>query len=722
MKRFLIGLCALLCLLSLAACGQKAAPEPEAEARSYILTNYVALPESVTGISSCALDGDRLLLCCREEADPENPAVYAAAIGTDGSGFRKLPLRLGRDEIPLALTPDRQGGLWVLCAAPQGEDSAHYALRRFNGQDRQLAEISLDGWLEEQGIRSPIRSPYPLYEEYSLETDGEGRLCVGLREVKTFCFLFDKNGNYQYSLQGEGNPKNFITTGDGRLAVCSTENYEESYALRLLDTRKRSLGEGLDLGPISKVFPGDSEGDFYLYDGSVFSRCSLENGPEETLFNWSNLGLASGDAYVCPLSEGRFAVIAGSFSQTQLLRYEFCVVEPGEDSRTVLSMLSLEPENDILEAVAQFNKSNEGYRVELDSFSTAYRSASEEDRAQALERLNMDLIAGKVPDIIDLNGLPAEAYSRRGILEDLDPWLDRDPAIDRDDYFTNVFDALRVDGRLSYVTSSLSVCTVLAAPDTAPQPGWTVDDYLAMRESGELKEKDETWMDPGWYLSNIAALDSRFVDWESGQCFYDGADFARFLEAYRALLSALLSAGDAEEENAGPFNCLCVPLSSFYDVAEFNANLGGQARDVGYPSVFGEPERLMRPVNLIGFSSACEHKEGAWAFVRSFLEPGMQESGWFFPCLKSSFEKLANQAALGNSMWAGGMFTGELSQADIALAREILSSVDRCPGTDEELLGIIQEQYIPYLSGAKTLEETAAAIQSRATMYVGERY
>ena len=33
LKRFLIALCALLCLLSLAACGQKAAPEPEAEAR-----------------------------------------------------------------------------------------------------------------------------------------------------------------------------------------------------------------------------------------------------------------------------------------------------------------------------------------------------------------------------------------------------------------------------------------------------------------------------------------------------------------------------------------------------------------------------------------------------------------------------------------------------------------------------------------------------------------
>lgn len=41
----------------------------------------------------------------------------------------------------------------------------------------------------------------------------------------------------------------------------------------------------------------------------------------------------------------------------------------------------------------------------------------------------MELISGKVPDIVDLNHMPVKAYYSKGDLENLDPYLKDDPDI-----------------------------------------------------------------------------------------------------------------------------------------------------------------------------------------------------------------------------------------------------------------------------------------------------
>lgn len=728
-KKFFSCLLTLL-LLSLAACRSGGAgdtsavtgePKPE---RSYILTNYAPLPDSVTGISCCVLDGDRLLLCCREETDGEHPAFYAAALQTDGGGFARLSLALEEGDIPYALLPDGQGGLWCLIQTPVGEDGASYTLRRFDDAGTETARTELDELLAEQGALFPA-GYIPLYRELCLAAGEDGQMCLASRGgAMTTCLLFDREGQFLSALRDKGNPKTLITTGDGGLAVCSTLDGDATYSVLPLDLPSSSLKEGENLGGVSMVYSGGEGADYYLYDSSALYRCSLENGPEEKLFDWSVLGLSSGDAYVCPLSGGRFAVVAGAFSQTQLLSYEFCVVEPGEDTRTALTMLSLQPEDSILEAVALFNKSNPQYRVELESWFSRLESPSDEDWENAVTRLNTLLTTGEAPDLLDLNHMPADVYLRRGVLEDLFPWLEQDPEISMEDYFSNVFTALSIDGKLPYVTSDVSLFTVLADRDTVgDRRGWTLDEFLAGMDSGSIVPETASIYNPSWFLLHFDAVSSRFIDWETGKCQYDNGEFARFLEQGRSLLAGLGQAADAIEAGDVQPNCLCVSLFSVFDTAEYNALCGGRAVPIGYPSLAGGPAHFLEPGNKIGFSAACEHKEGAWAFVRSFLEPAMQESGLRFPYRKSSFEKLAEAAAEGHSIWASGMYRGDITQEDIGLAREVLSGAVYCCNSDQALLNTIEEQNNRYLFDSDTTaQEAAAAVQSKATMYVGEHF
>lgn len=164
-----------------------------------------------------------------------------------------------------------------------------------------------------------------------------------------------------------------------------------------------------------------------------------------------------------------------------------------------------------------------------------------------------------------------------------------------------------------------------------------------------------------------------------------------------------------------------VPLVSTLFVAQNNARLAGNANPIGFPNASGGVMHIMDTANKIGFSSKCEHKDGAWAFVRSFLEPRMQESGIFFPFLKSSFEKVTAASVKGNTIWSGGMYNGEIREEDIELTREILGSTNYCGNSDQDLVKLIVQIADSYFNGDKTAQQVSMEIQQRAKVYIGEQ-
>ena len=130
---------------------------------------------------------------------------------------------------------------------------------------------------------------------------------------------------------------------------------------------------------------------------------------------------------------------------------------------------------------------------------------------------------------------------------------------------------------------------------------------------------------------------------------------------------------------------------------------------------------ILATENRIGFSATCQHKDGAWAFARSFLEPRMQESGISFPYLKSSFEKITQAAVAGNTIWRGGMYNGPITDRDVELTREILSGANYCLNSDRGLSDLIVEMASEYFSGQKSAQEVCRDLQQRATLYLAEQ-
>lgn len=708
MKKFILYLLIVSVLFSLTACGKTV--NLELEESGYILTSYMALPDTITNISGSFLQEGKIFLCCWEETDEENSVYYIATLNTDGNGFEKMPSELDSADIPLDIAPDGQGGFWCIYMSPYKDEAADYNLCHYDRSGNRVAEVPLNSLMEEaDALRYAGRMLF-------LNADDKGNLCVTVKNARTYCFLFNSEGKFLFSLKDSGNPMNAITTATGQMAVCSSKDGGMTFSLLPIDMDKYDWDESIELGAVDTVFDGAGDISCFLYDANKLYACNLKARTNDEIFTWSNLGLSNGDAHIFPLSDGRFAVVAGSFSQTQLLSYEFCIVEPGKDERTVLNMLSLNPDESIREAVALFNKSNREFRVNLTSYSSLYPGTSASDWDNAVMKLNTELISGKIPDLIDLNGLPADAYSRQGLLEDLYPYLLGDPAINIDNYYSNIFDAISIDGKLPYVTSSVRIFTMFADTNAVGEKrGWTVNEFAELKKDGKIIVEG---LEPSRFLQMLVTANTQFVDWENGECSFDSGEFVSLLELCKSMADSEDSSQFVSDDSQA--NCIYAPLFSTLFVAQNNARFAGNANPIGFPNASGEVMHIMDTANKIGFSATCEHKDGAWAFVRSFLEPQLQESGIYFPFLKSSFEKISAASVKGNTIWRGGMYNGEIREEDIELAREILGSTNFCGNSDQGLVSLILEMAEDYFNGSRTAHEVSMDLQQRAKLYIGD--
>lgn len=99
-----------------------------------------------------------------------------------------------------------------------------------------------------------------------------------------------------------------------------------------------------------------------------------------------------------------------------------------------------------------------------------------------MNKLNTDIVSGNVPDILVLNSqLPVNSYVAKGLFEDLYPFIDKDPDLERADYLPNILEAFSVDGKLYQLVPSFGIQTAVAkTSDVGPEPGWTLQDLKAL--------------------------------------------------------------------------------------------------------------------------------------------------------------------------------------------------------------------------------------------------
>lgn len=693
----IVGLAILLFCLT--ACGKQ--NDTEESTTSYV-ASFFGIPDEVTGISRMLIKDDTAYMCCSEESG----ISYLASISMDDGNFQKQPMEMEESAVLLDFAFDMAGNIWTVCMAQANS----YCLKRYDESGREIQSVDLMGMLEPSDISGAARCLF-------LSIDAEGNICVAEKSGSTSAYLFDSSGQFLFSLHHEGNLLSTITTAEGQIGVCTSSADRLNYELLTVDMKGRDWSKNkVYLGATIGLYGGASSS-FYRYDSSSLFGYPVGSGEGKHIFNWSDVGLSASEVHLGELSDGRLVILAASPDQTETFSYEMAVLSQGMDERTVLSMVSLSASPGVVQAVSDFNKTNSQYRVELTEYFPYEQNVSDEEWNNAVLNLNIRIISGNMPDILDMSSLPVQVYHNKGMLENLYSYMENDPAIQMDDYFENVFKAISINGKLPYITDGVGISTMLANAELInDRTGWTLQklkDVLNAYGANSISN-----LTASFFLKVMLQADDHLVDWDAGKCFFNSPEFVKLLEFAREIQNSSQNSFGADLSSS-PVAAYQAVLN-VYHITQYRDYYHGNLELPGLPGSNGGYHALM-PEIKIGISSASQKKEGAWEFVRTFLSEEHQKSCIMLPIHKGAFETVMQAALEGKSAWKWLYENGNAITEDVELTKMLLNSAEYVVSGNQTLENIVLEEAQDYFSGAGSAQEAAEKIQKRVSLYINEQ-
>ena len=671
----------------------------EVENQSYI-ASFFDIPETVTDVSRLQVYNNKAYLCCSET----DTASFLAAIDIDSREFQKLPLDGDSSINILDFGIDLSGNIWAACSS---RDEG-YSLRKLDISGAALNYVDLSSIIDATVV-SAVGS------EVFLSIDSSGNICVAIKYINTYAYLFDSNGQFLFDLYYDGNLLTTITTAEGKIGVCTTAQDRMNYNLLTVDMDKKKWSdEVVFLGTVAGLYGGNSDS-FYLFDSS--SLYGYSSGTEERrhIFNWTDIGLNVAGTQLCELPDGKFFILSAKSNQTSELSYELTILSEGSNDRIVLSMISLSAEPSIIQAISDFNKNNTKYMIELTEYFPYEENVSDEDWDDAILNLNTQIIAGNIPDILDMKDLPVAIYHNKGLLENLYTYIENDSEININDYYGNVFDAISIDGKLPFITNGVGIDTMTIDKSIISSNGWSLSDLKSfLNDYGASSIYN---LNGEFFLKVMLMTSDRFVDWAKGECYFDSPEFIELLE-----LAAMIQENIGNNFGAAidaSFIASYETVLNVYQVAQHRNIYQGNLNFIGLPNDSGEYHAI-KPEVKIGISSASGNKGVAWAFVRTFLTKEHQTSCLLLPIHKDVFDTTMQAAIEGKSTWAQSYWDIKVTQEDVKIIESLLSNAAHAVNDNQPLEEIVLDEAFEYFSGIRTVQDVASNIQSRASIYINE--
>ena len=784
MKKSTEYLALLLCLglvFSLAGCASAPEPAPEPAATEAPLPiSYMARFEELAGdmqqyLGSRASTDEGYYSVGYSVSDADMGGEYSTAIYyvnlSEGSvrqldeykpveipeDIRTLPSFYATNEI-LGLVENEKGGLISV-------ESVYMSWYAGAGQRRDEYGTAFDDYLRKIYIRTLDENGKELSCNELMLGEGENIYADELVLSSSGDLLVTEQKQLRaYSLKGEergrlefgGYVRSVLKSDEGALAVlCYTE--DDSQLLHFVDAEKMEIERTVSVPGDTMYFSlGSGELDAGYSWGTSFYCFDFESGESTELFNWLSCGI--NPTTISDVRIGADGVVRCIFNESdpegESYRNYAAYIYPQNEipAKKTLTLGSAAPDYRLVENIVLFNRSDAPCCIKLEDYSLRFDFQTEGQKGRAM----IELLSGNMPDILDLGGFNHHLLHRKGYLEDLNEYLEKDDELSRDSFFANVLSAYECEGELCAIGSSFSVDTVLgSAQRHGANPGWSYKDYyeaLALMPAG--CEPFEVYITSEDILRTGLAMElNNYVNWSELTADFENENFIALLEFAGSFPDYFnwdtYDWSDADiVENRLLQDRQMLLRTSLFSIEEIFYNsiyFGGDLSYIGYPTWDGSAGNVLDVWGGLAISRSCTDKDSAWSFVRSFLTNEAQQSQWAFPTNINAFEASLEKAMSpdylqdeegelivdeeGNSteLPQGHMGTvlgvrsfRSLTEAQAEQLREVLTGSEKIKCTNTELADVVVNASRLYFEAQRGAEATAAIVEQAVENYLSQ--
>lgn len=710
--------------LCLTGCGERE-PEPIAERVEYAYASEpIGLPEGCAPSMLLAADGGAAVIC---EGENDKTAFFVGAEGIESE------LTLGTAEIISAAALSDHSLILL-----EGGDAA--MLVRIDSEGREILSEDAAG----------LFAPEDVMFLSLLASDGEDNIYLAAGQT---ILAFDRDFNRIADIDVGADVYSLISDPGGQAMVVIRDRRGKTTLYPIEGSG--SLGDAVELPELRSISADKLYISFgRLYFDSGFAVCEYEPGADtepQKLLDWINSDIIRTrlDSLVMLDAGQAMAIYNDEVDGRVLLRM---TRQSGDEApEKYLIRLAVRYGDELAAKIVRFNRQNESYRVVMTDYSD-FDTNEDFERGETI--LQNEIISGKIPDIMQLNDFAnRDDYISENMFCDLNELIEKDGDFDRSDYFDSVFDAFETDGKLYFFCVRAGLSVLMGKRANLGCEGWTTDELMDFADS----------LPEGCYLIDrkkpeamlrlmLRASIGDFVDEKRGECDFDSESFKRILafcadevrfNRYSTLDGDELAEyqsdrGRVTREDVVMVNDLSASTLRDFMSAEFLFGFD-ELCFPGYPSADGG-SALIIDNGSFAISRDSAVKEGAWEFIKYIAECGTSESfdgGLYFPTLRSAFDEAVKQTQEYHWFFNyQGSSSGSKTETDFNTAvgikhdfsdaeadtlRGLLDGAKAEPWYFDRVYNMISEEFSYYLSGEKSLDETARLIQDRVGTYISER-
>lgn len=612
-------------------------------------------------------------------------------------------------------------------------------------QKNEICKFSTDGTVISTVDISSIFNEQDVYLQ-NIETDKDGNIYLTSDQL---IWVLDKDGRELFKVQVDNWINNMFSTKDGTVMVVYYG--QEGMEAHPIDLAKKGVGDAesnMMVSPYGNyVFKKGMDKDLlFSADNILYEYNRGDEAPTEIL-NWLDCDINSSELLsFAALEDGRILAITSYWeNDTNTVEFVYLTKKKGSEvpEKKIMTYATMYLDYEIRKQVISFNKTNQEYRIEVKEYMNGT-----DDYNAALTQINTDIVSGNTPDIIDLTYGSMPQYIAKGVLEDLYPYMENDPEINREDYLENVLKAYEVDGKLYAAPPSFYINTVLAkVSDVGDRKSITLDELMELMNGLPEDVKIYEYATKNSILMyNTMMNTDQYVDWTTGECKFNGEDFIKALEFANKFDKDFVydeeAPGTAEQLHSGKLLMIQGSISSMNEYQMYEGMFGEPITFIGYPTNKENGSFISGAGGVLGMSAKSKCKEGVWEFIRAGITKEAQEKfdsngRWGFPIMKSALELVfesamkedyyedgdGNKVKQPKTSWGYNDFNIEIyaaTEEQVEVVRNLIESVDNLYQYNEQLNNIISEETEAFFTGQKTAKEVADIIQSRVQIYVNE--
>ncbi|MCM1186243.1 MAG: extracellular solute-binding protein [Lachnoclostridium sp.] len=531
-----------------------------------------------------------------------------------------------------------------------------------------------------------------------------------------------------FQMGTDGSPIFVVRDSDGiYLQEIDVAQKKRKNAVRL--EKSKELTDAASENNLEYIAPTEN-GFLYCQNGELFAY-TLDTQKAERLLTLSAYGVFSEDILFLAKNQKGMEIIGnhGDSEYSELVSFT-----TGGTEKTLLTLGTLGFSQELEKTVGEFNRYSHEYRVEIAEYYSQVGSFDE-----ALEKLKLDVVTGKAPDIIDVQGIDYSMFSDKGVLADLYDFMEGDEELTKDMLVPSVAKAYESGGHLYSMAPSFQLYSMWGYGDvTKGKSGVTFEElFRLLKESGKDLNAILGFTADEPVLNNLCAVSmDEFVDWEKGTCSFDGDYFKEVLSFAKEYTGNYT--GGTEAERIGKREAV-MSVGIISGVSEYQIQkeiYGGHMAFIGYPVAEGSGTAVTFRSRDIAINARKENQAGAWAFVKFYLLHGYDGQG--FPVLQEQFDRVLAEAMvddydmaedgirrerIAKNSYSDGVVSISVyaaTEEEVDVIRKLVEGAENKITSHTDIQNIIREESEAYFLGQVDLDKTVEKIQNRVSLLLQE--